>query len=130
MIKYLIIGIVALGVGIWLFVRFWKKHQKIDTESIAVVKEVIDLGRDKGVRKLYAIKYEIQSSEPFSLLETPVSKKLPIDKMRTIFYEKENPKNNFFFKTIGQFDRRICAPCFLIFIGLIITISQMLSLIS
>ena len=42
--KYLIIGTLAFGVGVWLLIKFWLKHRKIDTESIAVVKEIIDLG--------------------------------------------------------------------------------------
>ena len=130
MIDYLLIGICALGLGLWLFIRFWKKHNKIDTESIAVVKEIIDLGRDKGVRKLYAIKYEIQATEPFSLIETPVSKKPPINKMKTIFYEKENPQKNYFFKSIGQFDKRGIAPSFLLFLGTVIVIGQVIKFIS
>lgn len=128
--KYLIIGILALGLGIFLFIRFWKKHRKIDTESIAVVKEIIDLGRGDGFRKMYAIKYEIQSSEPFTLLVTPVTKKPQLETIQSIFYEKENPKKNYFFKTIGQFDRRIVPPAFLLFIGTIIVIVQAISFIS
>ena len=128
--RYLIVGILTLGVGIWLLIRFWRNHSKIDTESIAIVKEIIDLGRGDGLRKLYAIKYEIQSSEPFPLLVTPVAKKPQLETMRTIFYEKENPKKNYFFKTIGQFDRRAIAPTLLTIFGLITTIGQTISYIS
>lgn len=128
--KYLIISIIALGLGVWLFIRFWKKHRKIDTESIAIVKEIIDLGRGNNLRQLYAIKYEIQSSEPFELLVTPVTKKIQIDTAKTIFYEKGNAKNNYFFKTIWQFDRRAIAPVLLIFLGATATIGQLISFIS
>lgn len=128
--KYLIIGIIALGLGVWLFIRFWKKHRKIDTESIAVVKEIIDLGRGDGLRKMYAIKYEVQSSEPFELLVTPVTKKPRLETMKTIFYEKDNPKKNYFFKTIGQLDRRAIAPLSLSFIGIVVVIGQIINCIS
>ena len=128
--KYLIIGTLAFGVGVWLLIKFWLKHRKIDTESIAVVKEIIDLGRGDGLRKMYAIKYEIQASEPFPLLVTPVTKKPQIETMQTIFYEKEDPKKNHFFKTVGQFDKRIVAPLLLTLFGIAAIVGQVISFIS
>ena len=130
MIKYLILSLVAFGIGIWLLLRFWKKHKRINTESIAVVKEIIDLGRGAGAQKMYAIKYEVQSSEPFELLVTPVTKKPQLESMKVIFYEKEDPKKNYFFKTIGQFDRRAFAPSLLTILSGTALVGQIVSLIS
>ena len=104
-----------------------KKHRKIDTESIAVVKSVQDLGRDDG-RKVYAIRYDVKSSDTFELLVTPCKKALKIGKERGIFYEKDDPKKNYYFKTIWRFDNRIVMPCCVLIAGTIVlmtTISEL-----
>jgi hypothetical protein len=100
----------------------------IDTESVAIVKDVIDLGRSDG-RKVYAIKYDVQSKEPFELLVTPCKKSQKPGKKRGVFYEKANPNKNNYFKTIGQFDQRLVIPVFTITIGVllfVITIVEMI----
>lgn len=107
--------IAALGflISFILMKRLIPKHKRIDTESIAIVREVIDLGRVDGV-KAYAVRYEIQSSKPFELLETPVKKARAIGDTRVIYYEEASPKNNYYFKKIGTLDPRFVIPCFLI----------------
>ena len=110
---FLRILIVVLGalISFILFKKIVPKHRRIDTESIAVVKEVIDLGRIDA-KKEYAVRYEIQSSKPFDLLETPVHKPRDIGETRSIFYEEADPKNNFYFKKIGSIDFRLGYPIF------------------
>ena len=83
----LILAIITLAFGIFLFLSVRKKHNKIDTESIAVVQNVQYLGRS-GAKKLYAIKYLIQSSSPFEITETPCKKERAIGSERIIYYEK------------------------------------------
>jgi hypothetical protein len=117
----LVCGILSVIFGLFSFIKVWRKHKLIDTESIAVVNSVQDLGRTDGL-KVYAIKYDVKSSEPFELLVTPCKKALSIGKERTIYYEKDNPNQNHYFKSIGQFDARLLAPTFLFSIGLIVII--------
>ena len=95
----IIIGLLGVVCGFLLFKKILNKHRMIDTESIAVVKEIIDLGRDNG-RRVYAIKYDILSNDPFELLETPCKKTKKRGTRRSVFYEKNNPKQNYYFKTI------------------------------
>jgi hypothetical protein len=124
----IIASILAILLGSVLLYKVWKKHQLIDTESIAVVKEVISLGRSDG-KKVYAIKYDVQAKEPFELLVTPCKKALKPGKKRGVFYEKANPNKNNYFKTIGQFDKRLVVPVFTILIGVVlfaITIVEMI----
>lgn len=118
----LVIGSLGVLFGVLTLISVFKKHRRIDTESVAVVKEVQDLGRSDG-HKVYAIKYTVKSSNPFELLKTPCKNKLAIGTERSIFYEKENPKENHYFKLIGQFDRRFVLPCVLIFAGVSIIVS-------
>lgn len=115
-----------LVAGIVLVRKISLKHKKIDTESIAIVKEVIDLGRDMG-SKVCAVKYEIQSSEPFEIVVTPCKKVPCRGADRSIFYEKADPKNNYYFKTIGQLDSRFLLPIGFISIG---TITMLILLIN
>jgi hypothetical protein len=118
----LIIGLACSILGVFLLIKIMRKHKKIDTESVAVVKEVIDLGRD-GVSKEYAIKYDIQSSQPFELIVTPCKKMLPVGAERSIFYEKADPTKNYYFKTLGQSDNRFVMPIVMLSIGLLTFIS-------
>jgi hypothetical protein len=124
----LIVGVAGIILGIWLFRSTYKKHKKIDTESIAVVKCVQDLGRDDG-RKVYAIRYDVNSSEPFELLETPCKKALAPGTKRSVFYEKDDPKHNYYFKTIWQLDRRFIMPCSILFACLVITVSTIVEIV-
>ena len=105
----LIICLAGSALGIFLFVRVFRKHRKIDTESIAEVSKVESLGRD-DFKKVYAIWYKIHSSEPFELLVTPCKKPLEIGDQKGIFYEKANAKKNYYFKTIKSFDKRFVLP--------------------
>lgn len=123
----IIIGLFGLGLGLFALRPIIEKHKKIDTESIAIVKEVIPLGRDDG-KKVYAIKYDVKSSNPFELLESPCKKALDIGKQRSVFYEKEDTKN-FYFKTIGQFDSRFIAPCAIMTAGFIVLSSAIMSFV-
>jgi hypothetical protein len=117
----LIMAIITLALGVFLFCSVLKKHNKVDTESVAVVQSVQYLGRS-GAKKMYAIKYLIQSSVPFELIETPCKKERPIGSERVIYYEKkgdgeEGPVTNYYFKTIKQFDKRFIFPSFIILLG-------------
>lgn len=118
----ILLGVFATAVGIFAFVKVLKKHKKIDTESLAVVKEVQSLGRDDG-RKVYAIRYDVLATEPFELLSTPCKKALRPGTERTVFYEKSNPNKNHYFKMVRQFDRRFIMPCAIIFCGIVIIAS-------
>jgi hypothetical protein len=124
----LIAAIIAILIGVFLLLKVIKKHNRIDTESIAVVKSVQDLGRSDG-RKVYAITYDVKSSEPFELLITPCSKQLKIGKERGIFYEKANPKSNKYFKSIGQFDNRFILPIFMLLIGILAAVAFVLEFV-
>jgi hypothetical protein len=108
----LIISLVGITFGVVMFIQIMKKHKLVDTESIAVVKDVQDLGLS-DLKHVYAIRYDVCSSAPFELLETPSKKKRKLGSQRTVFYEQENHKN-YYFKTIGQFDRRLAGPILLI----------------
>jgi hypothetical protein len=124
----LLLSIVIIGIGLFYFNKILKKHKRIDTESIAIVKDVIELGHS-GFKKIYAIKYEIQSSEPFDLYESPCSKRLRLGKERIIFFEskkgsdKKAPVVNYYFKTIKQFDKRFIGPVSIISFGIVLLIS-------
>ena len=124
----LFLGIILIIIGILLILRTKKRHDKIDTESVAVVVDVRDIGKIDG-KKSYAIRYKIQCSEPFEIVETPCKKPRAIGSERTVFYEKadvskERPIRNFYFKTIKQFDRRFIAPSVIVFFGLVIASSS------
>lgn len=114
MVGKLLIAAAGFLVSFILMKKLIPKHKRIDTESIAIVREVIDLGRVDGV-KAYAVRYEIQSSNPFEILETPVKKARAIGDTRVIYYEEASPKNNYYFKKIGTLDPRFIIPCFFIF---------------
>jgi len=124
----IIIGIVGMGFGWIAFALVWNKHKRIDTESIAVVKEVESLGRDDG-RKIFATWYDVKSSEPFDLLDTPCKKNLPIGTERVVFYEKEDPNNNHYFKTFRQFDKRFIMPSALFFAGFVVAAAAIVNLL-
>lgn len=123
----LIIGALAVFFGAITWRTIWKKHKKIDTESIAIVKEVIDLGR-ADARKVYAIKYDVKANEPFELLVTPCKKPLPVGKEKSVFYEKGNANKNYYFKSLGQLDSRLITPVFLTVIGIITVILAIISM--
>ena len=114
----LIMGLLLTSFGLFLSTKIYKKHKKIDTESIAKVKEIVPLGYVDGA-KTYAVKYDVLSSEPFELLETPTKKKQKIGAQRTVFYEKGNANKNYYFKTIGQFDKRFFVPVSMVLIGIL-----------
>lgn len=122
MILKLIISCLSILLGVYVFIMRFKKSRRIDTESVAVVKEVRPLGRDDG-RKVYAILYEVQSHDPFDLLDTPCKKIYKPGKKRSIFYEKAEPQKNFYFKTLFQFDRRLYIPILMILSGIMLMIS-------
>lgn len=109
-------GIVFAAYGIFYFINTYKKSKKIDTESIAVVKDVQYLGM-AGIEKVYAVKYDVNCSEPFELVETPCKKGKKIGLTRGVFYESDNPKQNYYFKTIGRFDKRLLLPTLITLIG-------------
>lgn len=104
----LTLGLITAVACFYGLCKVFKKNRKIDTESIAIVTSVQSLGRDDG-QKVYAVRYDIKSSNPFELLVTPVRRPPEIGKQRAIFYEKDNPKNHFF-KTIGHLDNRFIMP--------------------
>ena len=118
----IILSLVGVIYGAWLLSAILKKHKRIDTESIAIVNSVQDLGRDE-LGKLYAIRYDVKSSEPFELLVTPCKKVLKVGTTKSVFYEKAAPNNNYYFKTIGSFDRRLVMPSLvtLASLGLLVT---------
>lgn len=121
------LGLFGIACGAYLLSAILKKHNKIDTESIAVVNSVQYLGRDEG-RKVYAIRYNVQASEPFELLVTPCKKALKPGTTKSIFYEKADPSHNYYFKTIGQFDRRFLMPSLVLLMGVIVIISFVMEL--
>lgn len=123
----LIITALAFAFGIYALIKLLNKHKLIDTESIAVVTEVTDLGRSDG-RKVFAIKYDVKCSTPFHIYETPCKKERRIGTERVIFFQKDDPKNNYYFKTIGQFDKRLIMPCAVILCGVILTITIIVSM--
>jgi hypothetical protein len=127
-IPKLIIALVCLAIGVLLLIKSIRKYKKIDTESIAVVQDVYDLGRGNS-GKMYAIRYEICSSTPFEILETPINKLRQVGAQRTIFYEKANPEKNYYFKTIGQFDSRMKTPIILIALSTILAITSIITLL-
>ena len=114
----IVLGVIGILYSVWILSTILKKHSKIDTESIAVVQSVQDLGID-DFKKVYAIKYDIKSSDPFELIVSPCKKILKPGKERVVFYEKDNPQRNYYFKTIGQFDRRFLLPVLLLLASLI-----------
>ena len=120
----LVFGLLGILFGLIASVKTWRKHKKIDTESIAVVNDVQDLGRSDG-RKVYAIRYDVKSSEPFELLVTPCKKAFKIGKERVVYYEKGNPNQNYYFKSIGQFDNRLITPIFLLFASIAVVVTTM-----
>lgn len=128
----LILGLLSIVIGFPVFRRVLNKHRRIDTESVAVVKEVRDLGRQDG-HKMYAVRYTVQSSEPFDIIATPCKKALPIGKEKVIYYEKDDekrgtPEANYYFKSIKQFDKRFVMPCFLLGCGVFLIIASFLSI--
>ena len=123
-----IIGALSIVFGVLLLIPTLRKHRNIDTESVAVVKEVLDLGMDEG-RKVYAIKYMVQASEPFELLVSPCKKKLRPGVERSVFYEKENSNINYYFKTVGQFDSRLVVPCSMVAVGVLIAVLGLITMI-
>lgn len=123
-----VIGLCGVALGILVLIKVFRKHKKIDTESIAVVNSVQDLGRLEG-SKVYAVRYNIQSSDPFELLETPCKKAPKSGAERVIYYEKENPSANYYFKSIGTFDKRLIPPSLLLFAGVVVLASAIAALL-
>ena len=124
------LGLITIAISFLLLIRIKKKHDRIDTESIAQVVEVKDIGRVDG-KRAYAIRYKVMCSEPFDIVETPCKKPREVGKQRVVFYEKadvskERQIRNFYFKTIKHFDRRFIAPCLIMFFGVMIFISTWL----
>lgn len=109
----LIVLIAGLAVGIFMFIKALKKHKRIDTESIAIVKEIQYLGRDDG-NKVYGIKYSVMCSTPYEFWVTPTRRLVKVGKERVVFFESSDPKKNYFFKKLGRFDTRFIMPSFLI----------------
>lgn len=124
----LIIGLFGAFFGMRIMLNTLSKHKRIDTESVAIVSSIQDLGRS-GVKKVYAITYDIKSSEPFELLVAPCKKAPKIGKTSTIYYEKSDPKANYYFKSIGTFDHRFFGPAFLMFSGIVMIIVAVLSVV-
>lgn len=114
----IILGIAGMFCGVILFIKKVKSTKLIDTESVAVVKKVQPLGLD-DLKKVYAITFDVMSSEPFELLETPCKKELKIGKQKTVFYEHGNAQANHYFKTIGTFDNRLVLPAALVLMSLL-----------
>ena len=111
----LILAAISLFMGVFLLRKRIELNKKIDTESLAEVIEIIPLGI-ADFQRAYAIKYKVHSSTPFELLVSPTNKKEKIGKTKTVYYEEENPKENFYFKTFFSFDRRFFGPlCFIAF---------------
>ena len=121
-------GLLGTICGIYVLMKTWKKHKRIDTESIAIFNSAQDIGRDGG-GKVYAIKYDVQSSEPFELLVAPCKKVPKNGKKRTVYYEKANPNANHYFKTIGTFDRRLLAPVGLLLFGVVVLVAAIVGLV-
>lgn len=111
----------AFAFGGILLYKAINRFKQIDTESVATVKEIIPLGRS-GLRKICAIKYDVHCSNPFELIETPCKKAKKIGKQRTVFFQSDNAKQNFYFKTIGHLDRRFWGPVTLLCIGIFLFI--------
>lgn len=131
-VSQLILCLFVTAIGCILFRNIHKKHKRIDTESIAVVSKVQELGRSEG-KKVYAIYYTVKASEPFEIIETPCRKKRNIGKERVVYYEKAAiPKDgylkNYYFKTIGTWDRRFNVCCYFFFFGIIFFISSIISM--
>lgn len=120
MIMKVIAGIIGLLYGVYLLYLRIQKHKRIDSEGVATVKEVRKLGRDDG-KKVYAIFYDItqnnddsNTSEVLELCKTPVKKHEKIGKTKTIYFEKDNYKKNYYFKGVGKFDHRLVFPLVLL----------------
>lgn len=113
--------------GLFLLRKRLKLNKQIDTESLAEVIEVIPLGM-ADLQKAYAIKYTVHSSSPFELLVTPTNKKEEIGKTKTIYFEESNPKENYYFKTIATFDKRLFVPICMIGFSIILTLSYFVGL--
>lgn len=113
----MVVGVLGASLGFFSLRRAILRHRLIDTESVGIITEVQDLGISNG-RKAYAIKYKIQAHEPFELVDAPCKKKMRPGSQRTVFYEKQNPNKNYYFKTIAQFDRRLLSPGFLSIAGI------------
>ena len=122
----LFLGIALSALGVYLLIRIIKKHKLIDTESVAVVNDVVALGRD-AMKTQYAIEYDVMATEPFKLKVYPVSKKKRPGKQSTIYYEKENPDKNYYFKTIGQFDKRFLMPSLVMFFGVVVIVQSIIN---
>ena len=133
MVLKIISGILGVIYGVYLTHLRFKKHKRIDSEGIATVKEVRKLGRDDG-KKSYAIFYDVVLDEEngntnsFELCKTPTHKHENIGKRKIIYFEKNNPKRNFYFKSIGKFDHRLILPVVLLFCGVVIWVHIILQL--
>ena len=123
----IVAAIFCVIVGVIVFLKVLRKHKLIDTESIAVVKDVQYLGRDEA-KKVYAVRYDIKSSDPFELVVSPCKKTPKIGKQISIFYEKDNPKQNYYFKTIGNIDKRFLSPILFVLIGTFACIASVVEL--
>lgn len=124
----IMLGIVGVFLGFVSMKKAINRNKLIDTESIAVVTDVQDLGISEG-RKAYAIKYNVQAHLPFDIIVSPCKKKKRPGTKRTIFYEQKEPTNNYYFKSIAQFDRRLLPPSFLLMIGVILIIGGIVKII-
>ena len=117
----LIFAILTCLMGIYLLRKRVQLNKKVDTESLAEVIEVIPLGMS-DLQRAYAIKYTIHSSSPFELLVTPTNKKEKLGKTKTIYYEEANPKENYYFKTIKTWDKRLFVPICMIGFSIVLTL--------
>lgn len=126
-ISSIIFGCICVVIGVFLFIKTVHKHKKIDSQSVAVVSEVRDLGRSDGARA-YAILHSVQSEDPFEIWETPCKKEKRIGYEQIILYEKENPCQNYYFKTIGNFDKRFVPALFFIVGGLILLVLSIITM--
>ena len=124
----LCLGLVGAGCGLRVLLKTVKKSKLIDTESVAVFKSAQDIGREMG-KRVYAIKYCVQSSDSFELLVTPCKKVPKIGTQKVVYYERANPSSNYYFKSVGKFDKRLLAPCALVLAGSILFILAIVSIL-
>lgn len=133
MVLKIISGVLGVVYGIYLMHLRFQKHKRIDSQGIATVKEVRKLGREDG-KKSYAIFYNVEPDEEnasensFELCKTPTHKHENIGKTKTIYFEKNNPKRNFYFKSIGRFDHRLILPVVLLICSVALWLNVILQL--
>lgn len=126
-ILMLIFGVGVAIVGIKKLIDVKKQHNNIDSVADARVTKVIHLGKNNAGKNQYAITYKIILENPFEVLVTPSTLEVDIGSVAAYYYERIDPKGNYFIVHKWKFDPRFKMPILISCIGCFIAVGSIIS---